>query len=69
MEVCDCNSLAATLATKRSAGVTQEVNLRNLLLQAAKHVSEGIHPNLCPPKKCLLFESLKGQFTLNDSDE
>ena len=34
------------LAIKKLAGVTQEVNLRNLLHQVMKHVNEGIPSTL-----------------------
>ena len=40
----DLNGSAAMLATKRSAGVTPEVNLRILLHAGKKNTRQGIHP-------------------------
>ena len=37
------------LTSIQSAGVTPEVNLRNLLCVARKHASEGIHPGFETP--------------------
>ena len=39
----DWNGLAAMLATKRSAGVAPEVNLRFPLHSGTKHTGKGIH--------------------------
>ena len=46
VQVCALNELATMLATKRAAGVTPELNLRNPLHAGDKSCKQGIHPGI-----------------------
>ena len=52
VQVCGWNGLAAVLATKRSVGVTPEVNLRNPLYTGDGACKWGIHPGFETQGRC-----------------